>query len=149
MMGSPSFTSQYSRDARPLSVRTLEAIYPMPRPALTYEDHLRVRHEDLVALDDTELACEAFRAMSRLAREYDRARRGWLVERRDAIRTEQRRRGDDVRREAATQEPNTLRWAPPDHQPDRARSQPPAGPRIDRSGRPQRVELRGGKVVRE
>ena len=146
-MGGTHSYHQYSREPRPLSVATLDAIYSMPRPALTYEDHLRVRHEDLTGLDDTELACEASRVMSRLAREHDRERRGWLVERRDAIRTEQRRRDAEARREAAAPQPTALVWGTTGHRP--TPSEPPARPRPDQSSRPPRVELRGGKVVRE
>ncbi|HEV2109534.1 MAG TPA: hypothetical protein VGR16_14840 [Thermomicrobiales bacterium] len=80
------------RSEQPLPDRLLERIYPMPRPTLTHEEYQRARHLDLPALEATDLDAEAFRVMSRLAREHDSLRREWLSARRQAIRGEQARR---------------------------------------------------------
>lgn len=102
-----------ARSERPLPERLLERIYPMPRPALTHEEYQRARHRDLPELDETDLAIEAFRLMSRLAREHDPARRGWLAERREAIRAEQGRRRDADRQASAAPDPVALVWGAP------------------------------------
>lgn len=82
--------SQYSP-----SERSLDCIYRLPRDTASLEDWERWRHLDLPERDDLALDAEAFRVAHRLAYEADARRRGWLVERRDAIRMEQAaRRGN-------------------------------------------------------
>ena len=79
-------------ERQPLSARGLDRLYPLPNETRSLDDAYRLRHLDLPHLDDLDLDRERFRLSARIAHEPDRHRRGWLVERRDAVLTEQRRR---------------------------------------------------------
>ncbi len=74
--------------------RALDRLYPMPRPTRTIEEWVRLHHRDLPDLSDLDLDREAFAVARRLCRDRDACRVAWLVERRDAVRAERRRRID-------------------------------------------------------
>ena len=107
-MGGTLSHRQYSRDDR-----RLERIYAMPRDCRSLEDYDRGRHLDLPGLTDDDLDREAIRVAHRWAYEPDRAPRGWLTERRDAIRAERDRRREADRRASAAPDPVGITWAPP------------------------------------
>ncbi len=77
---------------QPLADRDLERIYPMPRDTRSSDDYDRCRHRDLPGLADLDLDRAAFGVANRLYHDRDAGRVAWLVERRDAIRAEFRRR---------------------------------------------------------
>ena len=81
---------------QPKPPQELDRLYELPNETRSLSDWYRLRHLDLPALDDIELACEANRVLSRLSYEDDRGRRAWLNERRAA--TEQERRHRQARR---------------------------------------------------
>lgn len=100
-----------ARNERPLPERCLDHLYILPKDTRSLEEYQRARHLDLPDLDSVDLSVEAFRVMSRLAREHDSARRGWLAERRSAVRAEQGRRREAQYR-AAHREPTAIVWGP-------------------------------------
>lgn len=72
--------------------RTLDRIYPMPNENKTIDDWHRLRNQDLASFDELDLDREFVRVTHRMAFEPDRYRLEWLMARRAAVRTEQRRR---------------------------------------------------------
>ena len=81
----------------PIPTAYLERIYPLPRPALWFEDFARCWHTDLVGLSDTDLAIELSRVWHRICLELPRPDH-WLWQRRRAIFAERdRRNGRRVR----------------------------------------------------
>ena len=75
--------------------RWLEKLYALPRPTANIEEWERSRHHDLPAMDSNELELEAHRIRHRLA--YDPRPDAWLLERREAVGAERRRRWQAAR----------------------------------------------------
>ena len=92
-----------------LQDHALDGLYPMPRPNRSIEDYHPLHHRDLGALTDLDLECEAFGVGSRLYRDRDKARVAWLIERRDAVRAERRRRADTTSGPVAIESGRTTR----------------------------------------
>ena len=96
-----------------VSDRALDRLYPMPRPTHTIEEWARLHHRDLPDLSDLDLDREAFAVARRLCRDRDRGRVAWLVERRDAVRAELRRRADEHGRLEAAEAGAATVWRRP------------------------------------
>ena len=90
--------------------RALDRLYPMPRPTRTIEEWARLHHHDLPELSDLDLDREAFDLARRLCRDRDRGRVAWLVERRDALRAECRRRAAEDGRLATAEPREAIVW---------------------------------------
>jgi len=73
---------------------------------MSLEDWHRRRHRDLAALTDLDLDRELFGVAARLYRDHEPGRVAWLIERRDAVRTER----DARRRRRPTPEPVGVTW---------------------------------------
>ncbi len=77
---------------QPVTPRGLDRIYEMPRETRSLDDWYRRRNLDLPGFNDLDLDRERFRLSARIAYEPDPCHRAWLVARREAVLTEQRRR---------------------------------------------------------
>ena len=84
----------------------LDAIYPMPRPLATIEEHDRWRHADLPDLTNAQLLREARLAEHRADLDPEPARVAWLRERVAAVRAELAARA----RRPAEPEPWAITW---------------------------------------
>jgi len=97
--------------------RALDWAYPIPRDTASIEEWRRRRHLDLPHLSSLDLDREAFGLARRLYRDRDPGRVAWLVERRDAIRAEVRRRLDAAHATAIAVEPTGVAWRRPPRPP--------------------------------
>lgn len=70
---------------RPFPDSYLDRLYSIPRSTVSMEDHLRLHHRDLQALDDLELQRERRCVLRRFDYDPDTFRRSWLMDRITAI----------------------------------------------------------------